>query len=825
MNSIVEDILMHYGMPRRSGRYPYGSGENPYQHSGDFLSRVQELKKSGMSETDIAKNMGLTTTQLRTQMSLAKDERRALQVATAKGLREKGYSLNEIADKMGFANDSSVRSLLNETSENRMNQAKATADVLRKLIEEKGMIDVGTGVERELGVSKEKLNQALYMLELEGYPIYGGGVPQVTNPGKQTNIKVICPPGTEHKDIYDFENVHSVRDYISYDNGESFRKSFEYPASMDSKRLQIRYADQGGVDKDGVIELRRGVKDLSLGDSHYAQVRIMVDGTHYLKGMAVYSDNMPDGVDVIFNTNKKSGTPTKDVLKKIKDDPDNPFGSLIKEHGGQSYYDDPKGKYTDPVTGKKQSLSLINKRAEEGDWGEWSKTLPSQFLSKQSLTLIKKQLGLAKADKQAEYDEICSLTNPTVKKALLKSFADDCDAAAVHLQAAALPRQKYQVILPLTTIKDNEVYAPNYKDGETVALIRYPHGGTFEIPILKVNNKLAEGKSVLGNTPADAIGINKKNADRLSGADFDGDTVMVIPCNSTKSKVKITSTSPLKGLEGFDTKDAYGGTVKKDADGVDHYYRNGKEYKIMRNIKITIEYDGSRYQGWTRLGKDESNNTISAKIIDVLGKMTGEKNIELNCGCRTEVGVHAYAQVANFKTSSNLSTKDIQHYLNRYLPMDIAITEVEEVPDRFHAQLNAVSKTYVYRMTIMDVPSVFERKHTYHCFKTPDKKAMQQAALLFIGEHDFRNFSTAKKSKNTTREVYDIDIYGDNEEMQILIQADDFLHNMARLMIGTLLDIGFGLRKKEDIEAIFNGEKTVGNPCDPKGLYLQEVEY
>ena len=424
MNSIVEDILMHYGMPRRSGRYPYGSGENPYQHSGDFLSRVQELKKNGMSETDIAKNMGLTTTQLRTQMSLAKDERRALQVATAKGLREKGYSLNEIADKMGFANDSSVRSLLNETSENRMNQAKATADVLRKLIEEKGMIDVGTGVERELGVSKEKLNQALYMLELEGYPIYGGGVPQVTNPGKQTNIKVICPPGTEHKDIYDFENVHSVRDYISYDNGESFRKSFEYPASMDSKRLQIRYADQGGVDKDGVIELRRGVKDLSLGDSHYAQVRIMVDGTHYLKGMAVYSDNMPDGVDVIFNTNKKSGTPTKNVLKKIKDDPDNPFGSLIKEHGGQSYYDDPKGKYTDPITGKKQSLSLINKRAEEGDWGEWSKTLPSQFLSKQSLTLIKKQLGLAKADKQAEYDEICSLTNPTVKKALLKSLVN-----------------------------------------------------------------------------------------------------------------------------------------------------------------------------------------------------------------------------------------------------------------------------------------------------------------------------------------------------------------------------------------------------------------
>lgn len=559
MNPIAEEILMHYGMPRRSGRYPWGSGDNPYQHSGDFLSRVDELKKQGLKETDIAKTMGLTTTQLRTQMSLAKDERRALQVATAKGLREKGYSLNEIADKMGFNNDSSVRSLLNETSEARMNQAKATAEFLRKQIDEKGMIDVGTGVERELGISKEKLNQALYMLELEGYPVYGGRVPQATNPGKFTTLSVICPPGTEHKDIYDFENIHSLKDYISYDDGDSFKKAFEYPESMSSDRLKIRYAEDGGVNKDGVIEIRRGVEDLSLGDSHYAQVRIMVDGTHYLKGMAVYSDDLPDGVDVLFNTNKKTGTPMTNVLKKVKDDPDNPFGSLIKEHGGQSYYNDPNGKYTDPVTGKKQSLSLINKRAEEGDWGEWSDHLPSQFLSKQSMTLIKKQLGLAAADKQAEFDEICSLTNPTVKKALLKSFSDDCDAAAVHLQAAALPRQKYQVILPLTSIKDGEVYAPNYKDGETVALIRYPHGGTFEIPILTVNNKQLEGRRVLGNTPADAIGINSKVAERLSGADFDGDTVMVIPCNSSRSKVKITSTPALKGLEGFDPKLEYGG--------------------------------------------------------------------------------------------------------------------------------------------------------------------------------------------------------------------------------------------------------------------------
>ena len=421
MNQVAEDILMHYGMPRRSGRYPWGSGDNPYQHSGDFLSRVEELKKQGLSEKEIADSFGLTTTQFRTQKSLAKNERRALEVATAKGLREKGYSLNEIAEKMGYTNDSSIRSLLNESSESNMNQAQKTADFLRKQIDEKGMIDVGTGVERELGISKEKLNQALYILEMEGYPVYGGGVPQVTNPGKQTNIKVICPPGTEHKDIYDYENVHSLTDYVSHDNGETF-DTFVYPKSMDSKRLEICYAEDGGIHKDGVIELRRGVDDLSLGDSHYAQVRILVDDTKYLKGMAIYSDDLPPGVDVRFNTNKKQGTPMGDVLKNIKDDPDNPFGSLIKA-GGQSYYIDKNGK---------RQLSLINKRAEEGDWGAWSDKLPSQFLSKQSLHLVKKQLGLAASDKLAEFDEICRLTNPTVKKTLLKSFADDCDAAAIH---------------------------------------------------------------------------------------------------------------------------------------------------------------------------------------------------------------------------------------------------------------------------------------------------------------------------------------------------------------------------------------------------------
>ena len=544
------DELMHYGVARRSGRYPWGSGDDPYQHSGDFLSRIDELKKQGLSDTEIARTMKLTTTQFRTQKALAKDERRSLEVARAKDLRDKGYSLNEIAKQMGYSNDSSVRSLLNTNSEARMNAAKNTAKFLKEQVDEKGIIDIGPGVERELNVSREKLAQATHMLELEGYHVYNGRVPQQTNPGKFTTLTVLARPEKEHKDMFDYGQIKSVTDYVSYDQGETFKPAFAYPASFDSKRLQIRYAEDGGTQKDGVIELRRGVDDISLGKSHYAQVRILVDGKKYLKGMAVYSDDLPDGCDILFNTNKTKNVAKLDVLKDIKDDPDNPFGALIKEHGGQSYYIDKDGK---------EKLSVINKTREEGDWNEWSKELPSQFLSKQSKDLIKKQLDLAIADKQAEFDDINSLTIPTVKKAMLKTFADDCDAAAVHLKAAALPRQKYQVILPVPDLKETEVYAPNYHDGEKIALIRYPHGGTFEIPILTVNNKHAGARKLMGPQALDAVGINSKVAERLSGADFDGDTVMAIPTrgNGKNLKVNIISKDPLEGLKDFDPKMSY----------------------------------------------------------------------------------------------------------------------------------------------------------------------------------------------------------------------------------------------------------------------------
>ena len=604
-----EDFLMHYGTPRHSGRYPWGSGKDPYQHgSRDFLSRVEELKKSGWKETpeNIREEFGLNTTQYRIEKKICKDERRAQLVNQAKALRDDGLGPSEAARRMGIA-ESSYRSLLNADSEARMNAAKATYELLKKEVDSKRMVDVGTGVNLDLNVSNEQLNTALYMLERKGYHIYKGGVPQVTNRGQQTNQKVLAKPDVEHREIYDFDKVKTVKDYITRDDGATYEKKFSYPESMNSKRLQIRYKEDGGELRDGLVEIRRGVPDLSLGNSHYAQVRILVDKDRYIKGMAIYSDDLPDGIDVRFNTNKKKGTPMRDVLKEIKNDPDNPFGSAIKDadQGGQYWYDSKTGERI-PGSSKNpnKKLGLINKRADEGDWSDWKDALPSQFLSKQSTTMAKKQLDIAKADKYAEFDEINRLTNPTIKKHLLQKFADECDGAATSLQAAALPGQKYRVIIPVNSLKDTEVYAPTFPDGTKLALIRYPHGGKFEIPIVTVNNKHPEARKLLGKDIQDAIAINKRVADRLSGADFDGDTVMCIPTHDRRGRVKVSSKPPLKDLENFDPKTEYGPDTYK-----------GRTIKFMKDPKT---------------GKDATQSEMG-KISNLITDMTlaGASDAEL----------------------------------------------------------------------------------------------------------------------------------------------------------------------------------------------------
>ncbi len=561
-----EDILMHEGRskldgaPIGSGRYPYGSGENPHQHDASFINAVNKLRKQGLSDKQIYESMGMNSSQFRAKLSIEKNAKRAADISRARMLMDHGYGFTEIGRQMGVP-ESTVRSWLDPTIKERALKTTNVANALREAVDKKKYVDVGAGTENYMGISRQRLKTAIAQLKQEGYQTGEVWVEQLGT-GKKTDILVLYGPDTTYQDVQNHKSdIKLVTDYTE-DFGRTMQ-NMEPPRDISSDRIKVVYAEDGGSAKDGVIELRRGVDDLNLGQAAYAQVRISVDGTHYLKGMAIYGDEskMPPGVDIIFNTSKHKGVPVmgeKDnsVLKPLKRDKvtgeidkENPFGSTIKNEEQLRYI---QKHYVDK-DGNKQ-LSALNIVNEQGTWEGWSKTLSSQFLSKQSPELAKKQLDLAYKQKLAEYDSYMSLTNPTVKKYFLDRFADSCDSDAVSLKAAALPRQSNSVILPLTSIKDTEVYAPNYRNGEEVILIRYPHAGTFEIAQLKVNNNNLEGKRIVGNSQ-DAIGINPKTAAKLSGADFDGDSVVIIPTKGQKIKVSPT----LKGLDGFDPKEAYPG--------------------------------------------------------------------------------------------------------------------------------------------------------------------------------------------------------------------------------------------------------------------------
>ena len=246
----------------------------------------------------------------------------------------------------------------------------------------------------------------------------------------------------------------------------------------------------------------------------------------------------------------------------------------------------------------------------------------------------------------------------------------------------------------------------------------------------------------------------------------------------------------------------------------------------MRNIRLVIEYDGSRYDGWQKQAR-KGSNTIQDKIENVLEKMEGEK-IEVVVAARTEAGVHAYQQVANFKTNSDMKLYEIKHYLNRFLPMDIAVLEVDEVPERFHSSFLAKSFKYEYKITMGEVPSVFQRKYNYYSFQKLDSLKMRDAAKYLIGKHDFKAFSDNKRmKKSTVREIYDIDIYMGIEEMSITIHADDFWPHMARIIVGTLIKVGKGEmepKKMKDVLESMDREQA-GETAEAKGLFLQEVCY
>lgn len=542
--------LIHAGT-RHSGRYPHGWGENPHQHCMDFRAYVYKLRGQGVDDKVIAKSMGMNTSQLRVQLGLADAEITEHNRHMANKLYfEEQYSKKAIAKRLGIS-ASAVRNYLNAGIQRKTSLTKTTADILKDEIEKNKYVDVSSGVEKYLGIGPNRLKNALQMLQDEGYECFNDiRFTQLTT-DKSTTMRVICPPGTQRSDV--MANKTEIRLPLlkySEDGGETY-SAREKPVSIDSSRVSICYAEDGGTAKDGVIELRRGVPDLSLGNASYAQVRIAVDGTHYLKGMAMYADDIPEGYDIRFNTNKHVGTPMtnpdpdgKSVLKPMKNDPDNPFGARIRNDDElvlfQRHYKDKDGK---------ERLSALNVVQEEGNWNEWSKTLASQMLSKQPPALAKHQLDELYSNYEAMYSEYHAISNPTVRAKFLSDFADQCDRNAYELKAAALPRQSTKAILPVPELPDTDIYAPGYRDGEKVALVRYPHGGIFEIPILTVNNKHSVARSKLGEAK-DAVGITPKTAEQLSGADFDGDTVLVLPI----ANYNIRSKPPYRELIDFDPK-------------------------------------------------------------------------------------------------------------------------------------------------------------------------------------------------------------------------------------------------------------------------------
>ena len=566
-----DDYLAHYGTPRHSGRYPWGSGKNP-QRSKHWRQRESDAMKNGDDIKARAEANGLTVREYKALRTMMKNDQWNRDSQTAMTLRAKGMSMLAISERMGVP-VSTVESYLDPARQDRFKKLNSTADALKRAVEEKGYIDVSAGVEHQLGVSKNKLEDTVNILKMEGYTVQNVLVPQLgTN--KQTTMKVLAAPGTTNQDVW--KNRYNTRmvDETSEDGGLTFEK--RPIKNIDSKRIQIRYAEEGGTDRDGVIELRRGAEGLDLGKSRYAQVRIAVDGTHYLKGMAIYADDLPDGIDIRFNSNKHIGTPKLDTMKAQEADPDNPFKAALKPG----------------PEGRRGYLNIVR---EEGDWSEWSSTLASQFLSKQEVKLAKKQLDKSLKEKQDEFDDIMNLTNPVVRRNFLESFSDDCDSAAVHLKAASMPRQTTNVILPLPSLKKNEIYAPNYNDGEEVILVRYPHGGPFEIPRLIVNNKNKDGKRLFNNA-RDAVGIHPAAAAQLSGADFDGDTALVIPTKGFKLKTE----EYFKGLRNFDAKESFPYQAGMESMGKKGGRKEHKEMGMITNLITDMQLQGASEEELTR---------------------------------------------------------------------------------------------------------------------------------------------------------------------------------------------------------------------------------
>lgn len=732
-----ENTLAHYGTPRHSGRYPWGSGEDPYQGGMAFLAYYDKLRKQGVTDAEIAKGLGMNSAELRARRSISSNAVRQEDQRTALKLKDKGMSNSAIGRQMG-RNESSVRALLDPAMQARAKRIETTAQILRDNVEKYKYLDVGKGTENHMGISDTQLKTAIAMLKEEGYKLQYTNVDQAAGTGK-TILKVLTKDDVTGSELYaNKDQIRAITDHIDPDTGDIVKLT--PPVNVSAKRVGVVYGPDGGAKADGVIYLRPGVPDISLGNAQYAQVRIAVNGTHYLKGMAMYKHDMPPGVDILFNTNKSDTGNKLDALKpQGTTDPLNPFGSMTRQK-----------KYVD-ANGKEQQ-SVLNIVNEEGDWYNWSNKFSSQFLSKQTPKLAKEQLALTFNSKQADLNDILALTNPAVKRKLLDTFANEADSSAVKLKATGLPRTATHVILPINSLKDTEIYAPKYNNGETVVLVRHPHGGKFEIPELTVNNSNKEAaRSIKG--AQDAVGINANVAERLSGADFDGDTVLVIPNNHGKVK----SAPALQALKGFDPKTEYKmpegkkgikdaknpGALKQQLMGdvsnliTDMTIRGANDHEIARAVKHSmvvidaekhnLDYKQSaidnninelkrRYQGGAKNGASTliSMTTSQANVPmrkarpakegGPIDKATGEKKY-VETG-ETYVNKHGQTVVKTFKSTKGAEAKDA-HELSSGRPIESIYAD--------HANsLKALANTARKEMvSIKDIPYSPSAKETY----------------------------------------------------------------------------------------------------------------
>lgn len=637
-----DEYIQHYGIIRRSGRYPWGSTNNVSGQEEDigaseFLKRVNDLLKQ-MTPAKAAEWLGMTTTELRARKRIAQAESKVEDEAMVRRLRAKGVSLQEIADRMGYKGESNVRAILKEDALQREKRLIGTVDMLKDELKknpDQPFIDMGEGVPTSLNMSRENLDAALVKMESEGWGVViSYRSPQVLNPQNDTKRRALCPPDTTWADVMNNPQKRRQLAVVTPDGGETYQPTWKRAIPLDPKRVRVVYAEDGGAEADGVLYVRPGVPDLTLGPKNYAQVRVQVGDGHYMKGMAVLKDDMPDGVDILYNTPKKRSDVDSDfdVFKELKDDPELPFGSVVRN------IRDSDGPDWEP----KSVMNLVN---DEGDWAKWSKSISSQMLVKQNPKLIREQLDLTMERRKAELDEIMALTNPTLKKKLLQEFADKTDKAAVDLKSAQLERSAWHVILPVNTLKPNEIYAPGYNHGEEVALIRYPHAGPFEIPLLTVNNNHRPAKKIIGNRSKDAVAIHHSVAELLSGADFDGDTVLVIPNDKRTNKVK--TRPPLPGLVNFDPKVDYKASVKLKADGTPDLDKDGnKQYNhpimgetakqhqmgVVSNLITDMQLQGASDDEMTRAVK-HSMTVIDAAKHKLNYKLSYQEN-----------GIHALKQ-------------------------------------------------------------------------------------------------------------------------------------------------------------------------------------